>query len=326
MARLRLFADLREAAGTPAADLPGGTVGEVLAGAVDRFGADFERGLGSAHVWVNGEDAGLDTRVGDGDEVALLPPVSGGTSVVRSPALLEIGLVAVIAAALVIANEISLQWLASTVVVAGSVWAWDLGESAAQRDVPIGAVPVVAAVTAGVLASYRFGIPGLAAACVGAVVGALVWAIFTPRLRPIESVAATVSAALVGAFGSGALVVLRLRSRDEVLAFLLVAAVSVAAMWATSRADLPGIDPLVVGLVAALAAGAAGGAIWGDDLWPILIASAGAALALIAGRNLGSLIRAGGFYLVEPVPGSLHYFDGVLMAAGPFWLILSVIA
>lgn len=326
MARLRLFANLRQTAGTGAVEIPGATVAEVLANAVARFGGDFEKSLDTAHVWVNGDGADPSTPVGDADEVALIPPVSGGTSVVRSPVMMEIGLVAAIAAAFVIANEVSLQWLAVTVVVAGSVWAWDLGEAAARRSVPIGAVPLVVGVTASTLATYRFGIPGAAAATVGAALGGLGWAILNPRLRPIESIAATASVVLVGAFGAGALILLRLRSRDEVLAFVLVAALSVAAMWATGRADLPGLDPLVVGLGAALIGGVVGGLIWGDELWPILAASGGAALALVAGRNLGSLIRAGGFYLVEPVPGSLHYFDGVMMAAGPFWLILSVLA
>jgi sulfur-carrier protein len=76
---LRLFASAREAAGTGRADVDGTTVGQVLDGAVARFGPGFEAVLDTSKVWVNGEPAARDDTVGDEDEVAVLPPVSGGT-------------------------------------------------------------------------------------------------------------------------------------------------------------------------------------------------------------------------------------------------------
>ena len=78
MAVLRLFASAREAAGTARADLPGATVDEVLALARERFGEPFVQVLAGARVWRNGEPASGSEPVGDGDEVAVLPPVSGG--------------------------------------------------------------------------------------------------------------------------------------------------------------------------------------------------------------------------------------------------------
>lgn len=51
---------------------------EVLATARVRYGDGFAAVLGTANVWVNGEPAGADAAVADGDEVAVLPPVSGG--------------------------------------------------------------------------------------------------------------------------------------------------------------------------------------------------------------------------------------------------------
>lgn len=83
VACLRLFASAREAAGTRAVDLPGTTVAEVLDAAVARFGADFAGVLATAAVWVNGEAVERDHPVGDGDEVAVLPPVSGGSGADR---------------------------------------------------------------------------------------------------------------------------------------------------------------------------------------------------------------------------------------------------
>lgn len=78
MAILRLFASAREAAGTDRVELSGPTVEAVLVEARDRFGDHFGQVLDHAKVWVNGEEVPLDTPVGAGDEVAVLPPVSGG--------------------------------------------------------------------------------------------------------------------------------------------------------------------------------------------------------------------------------------------------------
>lgn len=78
MATLRLFASAREAAGTARDTVPGTTVAEVLEHAVQRYGSGFSAVLGTCKVWVNGDEATLDRVVSDTDEVAILPPVSGG--------------------------------------------------------------------------------------------------------------------------------------------------------------------------------------------------------------------------------------------------------
>ena len=78
MATLRLFASAREAAGVDRASIDGATVGEVLDAARARFGEHFAAVLASSRVWVNGEPASDDDPVRPADEVAVLPPVSGG--------------------------------------------------------------------------------------------------------------------------------------------------------------------------------------------------------------------------------------------------------
>jgi sulfur-carrier protein len=75
---LRLFAAAREAAGAGRAELPGATVGDVLREAGARYGPDFRQVLASAQVWRNGEPCAAEDVVTEGDEVAVLPPVSGG--------------------------------------------------------------------------------------------------------------------------------------------------------------------------------------------------------------------------------------------------------
>ncbi len=78
MATLLMFAAARDAAGTGRADIDASTVGEVLARARAEYGDDFAAVLKSCRVWVNGEPADATTAVRAGDEVAILPPVSGG--------------------------------------------------------------------------------------------------------------------------------------------------------------------------------------------------------------------------------------------------------
>ena len=75
---LRLFASAREAAGTGRVELAASTVGEVLALAESRYGDAFSRVLASSRVWVNGAPATPATALAEADEVAVLPPVSGG--------------------------------------------------------------------------------------------------------------------------------------------------------------------------------------------------------------------------------------------------------
>ena len=79
MAKLRLFASAREAAGTRDDAFDGATVGAVLDAAVAKYGADFAGVLSTAAVWCNGDPVERDHAVGPADEVAVLPPVSGGS-------------------------------------------------------------------------------------------------------------------------------------------------------------------------------------------------------------------------------------------------------
>jgi molybdopterin synthase sulfur carrier subunit len=80
MAKLRLFASAREAAGTGSDAFDGATVADVLAAATQRYGSGFAEVLATCRIWVNGNDVAPDTLVGPHDEVAVLPPVSGGST------------------------------------------------------------------------------------------------------------------------------------------------------------------------------------------------------------------------------------------------------
>lgn len=80
--RVRLFAAMREAAGTAELTVAPGSVQQVLAGLSERFGEPFTTRLQACSVLVNGTavDKGSASGVPDGAEIALLPPVSGGSA------------------------------------------------------------------------------------------------------------------------------------------------------------------------------------------------------------------------------------------------------
>jgi molybdopterin synthase sulfur carrier subunit len=80
VAIVRMFASARAASGRSRDDVPGATVAEVLEAARRRYGATFVDVLASCKVWVNGEPAEASTRVTASDEIAVLPPVSGGSA------------------------------------------------------------------------------------------------------------------------------------------------------------------------------------------------------------------------------------------------------
>jgi molybdopterin converting factor small subunit len=78
MATLRLFAAAREAAGTGRDTVAAVTVGGVLDEAIARYGERFAAVVAGSRVWLNGEPAEPSLPVNEADEVAILPPVSGG--------------------------------------------------------------------------------------------------------------------------------------------------------------------------------------------------------------------------------------------------------
>lgn len=79
---MRLFAHAREAAGTAHDVIDAATIEELLAEAGERYGPEFVALLPRCRVWVNGDEPreGHATRLGPKDEVAVLPPVSGGAA------------------------------------------------------------------------------------------------------------------------------------------------------------------------------------------------------------------------------------------------------
>lgn len=78
--QVRLFASLRDAAGTGSTTASPGTVAQVVQELCARFGEPFTARMRRSQVALHEEflEPSSDVRVADGDELVLLPPFSGG--------------------------------------------------------------------------------------------------------------------------------------------------------------------------------------------------------------------------------------------------------
>lgn len=81
MTRVRLFAALRDAAGSAEVEVDATTVADVLEELADRFGEVMERRLSAAMVVVDGDTVPRHDTTRDlsrADEVVVMPPFAGG--------------------------------------------------------------------------------------------------------------------------------------------------------------------------------------------------------------------------------------------------------
>lgn len=76
---MRLFAVLREIAGASGLEVEGETVRDLVEALAEKFGPRFDEIARAGSVVVDGERASLDHPLTGTEEVALLPPVSGGS-------------------------------------------------------------------------------------------------------------------------------------------------------------------------------------------------------------------------------------------------------
>ena len=74
------FAAARQAAGVAKEGVEAVSLADALEVTRRRHGEVFSAVLDGCRVWVNGEPADPAVLLSDGDEVAVLPPVSGGAS------------------------------------------------------------------------------------------------------------------------------------------------------------------------------------------------------------------------------------------------------
>jgi molybdopterin synthase sulfur carrier subunit len=329
MPKLRLFARFREIAGTDELTVEEGTVGAILDRAADTYGPAFSNSLRTAGVWVNGSPADREAVVGADDEMAIIPPVSGGTyaapqtrqTLTFDPA--ESILSVIVLAALLVSAWVPLEWFVVISVGAALAWLWDLADVDAKRSGSINLYATLFAPPIAAAATYAWGYNGYAGGMAAAVAVAIFWPIFEARWRGIESIAMTASISIVAAAGAGALVMLRMMSTSIALSFLLIVAVAIIAALVTAVYGGQTVDPNVGTLVGALIAGLIAGLVTEDiELAAALVAAVAVAAGLIAGRVLGSMVRTGSIVHTVQLPGQLSPLDGLWLAAPLFWLAL----
>ncbi|MEA2024538.1 MAG: MoaD/ThiS family protein [Actinomycetota bacterium] len=329
MPTLRLFARFREIAGTDTVVVEDGTVGEILDRAATEYGSAFENALTSAGVWVNGNPVDRTAPVGADDEMAIIPPVSGGSyaapqtrpTLAVDPA--ESILSVIVLAALLVSAWIPLEWFVVISVAAALAWIWDLADTNFAGDGSINLYATLFAPTITAAATYAWGYEGLAGGLAASVAIVVFWPIFEERWRGVETIAMTASVAVVAATGAGALVMLRMMSTTVALTFVLIVSVAIIAALVTAVYGGQTIDPNIGTLVGALIAGLLAGVATSEiDLATGLFAAVAVAAGLIAGRVLGSMIRSGSIMHTVRLPGQLTPLDGLWLAAPLYWLAL----
>lgn len=306
--RVRLFAAVRDAAGTGETSVPSGSLPALLDELRQRYGEPFTSRLAVCSVLVDGSATPLDAEVEvpDGAELALLPPVSGGVSwppqrgkvagatlrgAVPASAALGALLGAVVAGATLLGGAtfgVVVVALAVAVLVDFSA---RLGHSGTRPIALAAAVPGVGlpAASAAGLANGWTAVPDFTVA--GALAAFLVAILFRRR----DATAALGRTALVGlTVGLGATGLLLLRSLPDGLRWALgaVAALSlveVVRQVAAARASVrtAGVATVVTALVT-------GGVLLAvaDPPFGLSSAVAVAAVALLAGGAAGVLRQA----------------------------------
>ncbi len=331
MAKLRLFANLRELAGTSRLDVPSETVGGVIEAASEKFGPDFRRGVETSRVWVNGEAASMDDSVTEHDEVVLIPPVSGGDQPATTFSALDLMafLPAAVAVVAILANTQGQEIWAAVLVLIVAIWALDIGTSFAARGREFASLAVVVTAAGSAMAAHVAGGGGYALALVIAAVVSLGWAVAFPQYRHVDVLSPTVMVSLLGGLGTASLVLARSAHTPEANAvdvFLVsvIAAVGLSAIVERIN-PIPLLDPFSVTALGAVLAAVAAAVIWDLSVVSYLLVGLGIAVALLAGRGLSSMLRMGRVVLTERPPGALVSLDGVALAAAIYYPLLLLV-
>jgi len=331
MAKLRLFANLREIAGSARVEVGSGTVGGAIEEASERYGSDFRRTVETSRVWINGETASYDDPVGDSDEVVILPPVSGGNRSMTAPTTLD--LVAFFPlGVLVLAVLANLQgqeiWAAAMVAIV-AVWAVDLGSALAARGRMFAPLAVVATSAVSAMAAHVLGGTGYSMALVVAVVVALGWAVVLPAYREVDVFSPNLLVSLFAGLGTASLLLARSgHSPDQRAVDVFLAAVIAGLVLGSiveRMPSLPLVDPFSVTAIGAVLGAVGAAVLWDLDIVGYLLIGLGIAVALVAGRGFASMLRTGRVALTERPPGWLTSIDGVVLAAAIYFPLLVVI-
>jgi molybdopterin converting factor small subunit len=330
VATLRLFANLRELAGQSRVEVEGTTVGEVIDAAVARFGPEFAASLDSAAMWRNGEPASAADPIAATDELALIPPVSGGGNVMVGEmvdASLVTGLLGLL---ILIGTNLAPgpAWWAAGLVLLAALWATDLASRLADRDRTPATIGILASFVIAAIATHVLGGIGLGLTLFLSVAIVMGWGVAVPEYRQLEVVAPSVLMALIGSAAVGSLMLARSFFEEEhhaISILILVTALAALAAVILSRVRTSILDPYSGTALAAVVGAVIGAVIWSEDIVGYILIGLGLAVLLVAGRSLGSIIRTGRLALSEAPPGPMTTLDPLLLAAALYYPLVSIV-
>lgn len=329
MATLRLFANLRELAGADRFQIDGQTVGEVVDAASQQFGSAFRDNVARARIWRNGDPVDLEDPVAPEDEIALIPPVSGGAEVAQSTsAQLESLVPLALAGVLVVANVVAADtWWPVAVVGVAALWVIDLTQTSRATAIPM--APALIAIMVSMAATHALGVAGLGLAIAAALVISFAAPVFVAAWRDLSTVAVSVVVAVAAAGAVSSLMLTRSAVPDGTKAVGVYLAVVIGTTLLVALFErlptLPLADPIGGTAVGAVVLAVAAAAVWDLDLVTYVIVGIALAAALLAGRGFGSLVRLGEVALATRPPGLLSTADGAALAAGLMFPILDLV-
>lgn len=331
MAQVRLFARLRELAGSSRVEIDGDTIGEVVAEAGRRFGSEFEAAMATARIWRNGEEADPADPVAETDEVALLPPVSGGAATVTASRELAVAAPWVVALVLVVVHlRADSAWWAAALVAAAGVWVMDISGQMEARGRALPAIAIVIGAVAGAVIPEVLGPIGLAVGVAVAVMIVMAWGVAISGYRSVDTVAPGVMVALLATTAVGSLVLARSPHAPDPQAtdvFLIVVIVAITLGSLVDRmAQLPYLDPYTVTALAAILVSVAAAFFMDLEVAGYLLVGLGVGVTLVAGRGMGLLLRTGTIALANPAPGLLRGMDGAVLAAALYFPLVRLVA
>ena len=314
-------------AGTSQAEVEGGTVGEVAAALAARYGPDFDRRMQAARIWKNGEEAAPSDPVSEADELAVIPPVSGGTAPQVSGGFEGVSL-AVLGAALLAANALGPEMLAAVWVGAAALWVLDLTHTASHGDFRIDHAPLLAAVLVSAAVNSAFGTPGLGIGAAASTAAVLGWAVIRPRARDLTAMAASALCALLVSLATGSVLLARATAEGggKIAGLLLVVAAGVLMGRIAERSRAVLMDPYMITSVITVLAALAVAYLWDFDLLGWFFIGLALAAALIAGRGIGAAFRTGQIRLSVRPDGALAGLDSPMAAAAVFMPVLWLIS
>ena len=329
MAKVRLFANLREIAGVSHVDVEGDTVGEVLASLVGRYGPDFERHLETVRIWKNGAEGSADDPVTDLDELAVLPPVSGGAGPGIAGGGIEGLLLAGLTLLLLGANVMGISYLVALWVGVTSIWVLDLASASADGDFKIDYPPLLAAILVSMAASATLGLSGLGVGVALSMVMVMGWTIVRPEARDLTTLAGSALCALIASLSVSSILLARASisgaGEEYIAGMLVVAVLGTITGRLAERSRKRRIDPfwmanILMVIAALVVAYIAGFPPLGWFFIGVVMAG-----AVMIGRGIGSAFRTGSIQLSGRPDGALAALDGPVLAVAVFvpvmWLL-----